>query len=139
MCITSPNKRRGISSAPEAGFALVTAIFMLVVLSALAVYLVTFSTTGQVSSAIDVQETQAWRAARAGIEYARKRLPATCDPWSAPLDGFTMSVSCTPTFSYGGTVIYLVTSTAIAGNEVQRQLRALIDESGNVVFLQEDF
>lgn len=51
------------------GVSLVTAIFLLVVLSGLAVAIVTLSTTAQVSAGLDAQGTRAYLAARAGAEW----------------------------------------------------------------------
>jgi len=50
----------------ETGFVLPTAIFLLVVLAALATYMVSLSRTSHLSSALDVQGTRAYLAARAG-------------------------------------------------------------------------
>jgi MSHA biogenesis protein MshP len=56
--------------ARERGFSIVTAIFLLVVLSFLGVAMVTFSTTQHQSSAMDVMGSRAYQAARAGMEWA---------------------------------------------------------------------
>lgn len=55
------------------GFAVVTAIFLLVVLAALGVGMLMFSRAQQVSSSYDVQGARAYQAARAGIEWALYR------------------------------------------------------------------
>jgi MSHA biogenesis protein MshP len=51
------------------GFALVSAIFLLVVIAALGVFAVTISTTQQQSSAMDALGSRAYQAAKAGIEW----------------------------------------------------------------------
>ena len=51
------------------GFVLPSAIFLLVVLAALAAFLVNISTTQNMTSAQDVQGARAYQAARAGIEW----------------------------------------------------------------------
>lgn len=51
------------------GFALVTAIFLLVVLAALGAYVVTVSGVQHTTSALDVNGARAYQAARAGIEW----------------------------------------------------------------------
>jgi MSHA biogenesis protein MshP len=51
------------------GFALVSAIFILVVLAALGAFIVNISTSQQIGSALDVQGVRAYQAARAGIEW----------------------------------------------------------------------
>ncbi|MDO8311369.1 MAG: hypothetical protein Q7T25_05460 [Sideroxyarcus sp.] len=53
----------------QRGFSIVTAIFLLVVLSFLGVAMVTFSTTQHQSAAMDVLGSRAYQAARAGIEW----------------------------------------------------------------------
>lgn len=55
--------------ARSRGVGLVTAIFLLVVIAGLAVAMVTVFTTQQSSSALDVQGTRAYQAARAGLEW----------------------------------------------------------------------
>lgn len=51
------------------GFALVSAIFILVVLAALGAFIVNISTSQHIGSALDVQGVRAYHAARAGIEW----------------------------------------------------------------------
>jgi MSHA biogenesis protein MshP len=51
------------------GFALVSAIFILVVLAALGAFILNISTNQQIGSALDVQGVRAYQAARAGIEW----------------------------------------------------------------------
>lgn len=54
----------------QQGFSIVSAIFLLVVLSFLGVAMTTFSTTQHQSAAMDVMGSRAYQAARAGIEWA---------------------------------------------------------------------
>jgi MSHA biogenesis protein MshP len=54
----------------SAGVALVTAIFLLVVLAGLAVAVVSLTTSQQASSVQDVQGARAYQSAKAGIEWA---------------------------------------------------------------------
>lgn len=63
MCPERANLRR------QAGFSLVTGIFLLVILAALGAILVTVSGLFQVGSALDLQGARAYQAARAGIEW----------------------------------------------------------------------
>lgn len=51
------------------GFSIITAIFLLVVLSFLGVAMVSLSTSQHQSSAMDVMGARAYQAARAGIEW----------------------------------------------------------------------
>jgi MSHA biogenesis protein MshP len=54
----------------QQGFSIVSAIFLLVVLSFLGLAMTTFSTTQHQSAAMDVMGSRAYQAARAGIEWA---------------------------------------------------------------------
>jgi MSHA biogenesis protein MshP len=56
--------------ASNRGFAIVSAIFLIVVLAALGVGMLVFSRAQQSASANDVQGSRAYQAARAGIEWA---------------------------------------------------------------------
>lgn len=114
------------------GFALMAAVFVLVVLAAIAVYLLTVS-IGQVAATTqDEQATRAYQAARAGIEwgafqvlrnsggtFAATTCPAggsstiTLGPLGASAGTFSATVTCTRTMeSEGGNNvgIYLLTS-----------------------------
>ncbi|MHB1092093.1 hypothetical protein [Thiobacillus sp.] len=126
----------------ESGFVLPTAIFLLVILAALAAYMVSLSRTSHISSALDVQGTRAYLAARAGIEWGAWQLlqnSSSCAAASPPLTlggtlaAFSVTVTCVPSGSYtdgADTVdVYRITSTAKSGapNEVdyvERQIQA---------------
>lgn len=56
--------------ALQRGFSLVTAIFLLVVLSMLAAMMTSFFSTQQQNTALDVLGSRAYQAARAGVEWA---------------------------------------------------------------------
>jgi MSHA biogenesis protein MshP len=106
-CAARPNFQR------MQGVSLVTAIFLLVVLSGLAVAMVTLTTTAHTSSMLDVQGTRAYLAARAGIEwgvYQVTRANGPCTTLAGPtgtttnsfalpadgsLAGMTVTVDCT--------------------------------------------
>ncbi|HEX8610496.1 MAG TPA: pilus assembly PilX N-terminal domain-containing protein [Telluria sp.] len=80
------------------GVSLVTAIFLLVVLSGLAVAMVTLATTAQTSSMLDVQGTRAYLAARAGTEWGVfqvTRAKGPCTTLAGPL-GTTTSTFALP-------------------------------------------
>lgn len=131
---------------PESGFVLPTAIFLLVVLAALATYMVSLSRTSHISSALDIQGARAYQAARAGIEWAAWQTidPQALQPSPAPcpvptvltltgtLAGFAVNVGCTRTVETDGAdtvAIYQITSTATSGvagevDFVQRQIQA---------------
>ncbi|MBT9566995.1 MAG: hypothetical protein IV085_01720 [Thiobacillus sp.] len=110
-----------------------SAIFLLVILAALAAYMVSLSRTSHISSALDIQGVRAYQAARAGIEWAAWQVvdPQGLQPTPAPcfaspsnvalagtLAGFSVSVTCVRTLAVDGAdqvAIYQVTSTATAG------------------------
>src|SRR5690242_11000769 len=58
----------------ERGFALMAALFIVVTLAAIGVYLVTISTGQVAASTQDEQATRAYQAARAGVEWAAYRV-----------------------------------------------------------------
>lgn len=104
----------------QRGIGLVTAIFLLVVLSALGVALVTVHMAQQTSSAMDVVGVRAYLAARAGAEWAvfRQRNDNVCAgsttfamPAGTSLSPFTVTVTCTPVTQHG-IARYRVISTA---------------------------
>jgi MSHA biogenesis protein MshP len=103
------------------GFVLPAAIFLLVVLAALGAAIVTVSTTQQIGSALDVQGTRAYQAARAGIEWGlyRQLQASSCAatssfvPTASTLAGFTVTVKCLATLdTHSGPTVYSLTSTA---------------------------
>ena len=110
----------------QRGFAIVAAIFLLVVLAALGAFMLTFSNTQHLSSAQDVQGSRAYWTARAGVAWAIGSIsaaPTTC-PVAAPpasINGFTLSVACVLTpYDEGGATkrVFRITSTATAGGAV---------------------
>lgn len=64
MCLERTHHARA-----QAGFSLLTGIFLLVILAALGAFLVTVSGLLQFGSALDMQGARAYQAARAGIEW----------------------------------------------------------------------
>jgi len=122
----------------QRGFSIVTAIFLIVVLAALGVFIVTVTSVQQSSQALDVQGVRAYQAARAGIEWGAYRVldpnnalnPATCSPLVMPacpgasttlpalegtLSPFTVTVTCieTPATEGNRTIrVFRVQSTA---------------------------
>lgn len=132
-----PYRGRGING----GFALVSAIFLLVVLAALGAFMVTLSTVQHITSAQDVQGSRAYQAARAGIEWGVYQVMApenanygltssfttqyACPAGASALNtlagtlaGFNVSVTCArSTYDEGGNrvSVYRLTSTATSG------------------------
>ena len=90
----------------QRGFSLVSAIFLLVVMTVLGAAMVNLSVTQHVSSGLDVQGARAYQAARAGIEWGLYRSlrqascsagPSSFSPAGAGISGFTVTVSCAAT------------------------------------------
>ncbi|MES1980994.1 MAG: agglutinin biogenesis protein MshP [Pseudomonadota bacterium] len=123
----------------ERGFSMVTAIFLLVVLSGLGAMMMTFFTAQQQSSAIDVLDARAYQAARAGIEWSAFQITRSgvaggtyatgCQTGPSPsvtsvpvpdrLSGFTVTVECTYTPPLSGTLstdVYDIISKASGVN-----------------------
>ncbi|MBS3934971.1 MAG: hypothetical protein KGZ43_02260 [Sulfuritalea sp.] len=103
------------------GFALVSAIFILVVLAALGAFIVHISAGQQIGSALDVQGARAYQAARAGIEWGlyRQLQDGSCaasqsfTPPAPTLAGFTVTVDCVATAgTFGAPTVHTVTATA---------------------------
>jgi MSHA biogenesis protein MshP len=97
----------------EAGFSMISAIFLLVVLAGLGVAMMTISTVQHHDTALDVQGVRAYQAARAGAEWGVYRYlnnPASCsgtNSFTPPGESFTafvVSVTCTPANLVAGTV-----------------------------------
>lgn len=130
----------------ERGFAMVSAIFLMVVLALLGGLMVTMSNTQQISAVRDVVGTRAYYAARAGMEWGAFRAmqggaTGPCPFASAALPnavtatGFSVTVTCTDTGpqNEGGAdfYIYQITSTATTGtlgqhDHAERQLQAVL-------------
>ena len=104
MCIVSVPRRQ------ERGFALVAAIFIVVVLAMLGIMMVTIGGMERATASAAVQGTRAYYAARAGIEWgifqAISNTAATCSESATTptttnfnlgadgLNGFAVSVDC---------------------------------------------
>jgi MSHA biogenesis protein MshP len=126
----------------QQGFSIVSAIFLLVVLAFLGAAMVTFSTSQQQSSALDVMGVRAYQASRAGIEWGAFQILqpavaggaflAACTPGptisnlaagtlAGTLSDFTVAVNCTsvavPDANVAGGIarVYQLTSTATRG------------------------
>ncbi|MEA3192428.1 MAG: biosis protein MshP [Betaproteobacteria bacterium] len=103
------------------GFALIMAVFLIVTLAAIGVYLVTMS-TGQVQAVSqDEQAVRAYQAARAGLEWVTyRRLRNSVCPASPPaftnpgLSGFHAETTCvqvgSETEGVTPVAVYLITS-----------------------------
>jgi MSHA biogenesis protein MshP len=109
------------------GFAIFSAVFILVVLAALGAFILNISSGQQLGSTLDVQGARAYQAARAGIEwglYQQMQGGAACPagnfvPGAPTLAGFTVSVSCVAVADVqGGPTVRTLTSTACSQPDV---------------------
>ncbi len=100
----------------QRGFSLVSALFLLVVLSFLGVAMVSFSTAQHQSSAMDVMGSRAYQAARAGIEWATYQVVSSVSNAAGP-------TNCATNFaadSLGGTLApFNVTVNCVATSHVE--------------------
>lgn len=104
----------------QRGFALMAALFIVVTLAAIGVYLLTVS-TGQVAAAAqDEQAARAYQAARTGVEWAAYQVLVVGSSCPAPQNlalaqGFSVDVTCaaSPAETEGGTQVtaYSITAT----------------------------
>jgi MSHA biogenesis protein MshP len=138
MCRNRPaTSRRRATSRLQRGFAIVSAIFLLLLLAALGAFMITMSMVQHATSAQDVQGSRAYQAARAGIEWGvyQIMIPENATPPTAQancfalppeglvlggtLSGFTVNVTCVrslPQIEGGNTVfVYNLASTATFG------------------------
>lgn len=128
--------------ATQTGFAIVSAIFLLVALAALGAFMVTFSNTQHLTSAQDIQGSRAYWAAKGGVQWAAGWIVANgaCPPGAPALpafaDGFVVAVFCTPNSYVEGVTprtIYWITATATTGGAVgstdfvEREVQAFIE------------
>lgn len=137
------------------GFSLITAIFLLVVISALGTFAVTLFTTQQQSAALDVLGSRAYQASRTGIEWGAYQLvqsqvagPAyatACQggptsqvlaPLPNTLSGFGVNVGCSAASNVEAATtvwVYQLTATATQGtvatpNYVERAIGVTISQ-----------
>lgn len=126
--------------ATEHGFAVVAAIFLLVVLSTLGTFIMNIAAVQHTENALDLQGVRAYQAARAGIEWGMWQVltPENTNPAAAPfnaqyacagspttlaalsglLAGFTVNVACSFADHADAGMqrrIYTLTSTAAWG------------------------
>lgn len=111
----------------ERGFALMAALFVLIILTALAAFAVRIATTQQQSVAFDVLIARAQAAADSGIEYGANQAlryaqcpvsPVVVNPTAATLNGFTITVTCSASTHQVGAIpyhAYVLQSTAQQG------------------------
>ena len=130
----------------QRGFALVAAIFIVVVLALLGIMMVTIGGMQRATATTTTQGTRAYYAARTGIEWgtyqavvAGSCVLSSTFPLSAPgLNGFSVTVQCTstPHQEHGPPPynVYVLTSTATSGafgdaDYVSRTLKATVTDA----------
>lgn len=130
--------KRSLAQPPR-GFTLISAIFLLVVVSLLGGYMVNMMLAQQSGTALTLQAVRAWYAARAGVEWTLFQIRAggcPAVPASFAADAFTVTVSrCDPyPVSEGGGSynLYDVEVTATSGaaggpDYVRRSIRATLN------------
>ena len=122
----------------QRGFSIISAIFLLVVLAFLGTAMVTLSTSQHQSSALDMQGTSAYQAARAGIEWGAFQVlqqavtgvayAAACTPGptignlpagtlAGTLAGYAVAVTCSS--------VIVPDSSAVGGNATVWQLTSV--------------
>ena len=131
----------------QRGFAIVSAIFIVVALAALGAFIATVSSTQHVGNALDIEGARGYQAARAGVEWGiSNALAGNCIGGNiGPLNGMTISVACNPVAAgnnveAGLGAIYMIQATACnqpvagacpgnAGNAtyVERRLEVLVE------------
>lgn len=105
----------------EAGFTLVQAIFILVVLSLLGVAMMRLSAVQSSTGVFALQGARAYQAARSGLEWGATRAAAgnSCDG-NMLVDGFAVAVNCTSQQFTEGPIgpydVYRISATATFGN-----------------------
>jgi MSHA biogenesis protein MshP len=119
--MNTPHTRR------EGGFALVAAMFIVVILALIGIMMVTIGGMERATATTAMRGSQAYFAARSGVEWGifRAISAASCVANStfplsgSGLDGFNVTVTCTssPHREGGSTYnVYVITSTATSGN-----------------------
>ena len=114
-------------AARQRGFALITALFLLVAIAVLAGFAVSLSSTWSQGQATDISRMRAHQAALAGIEWASYRLQTENSPWQGCRAGIELEVggslaSFSPVtvdceasaYREGATTSWLYTVTAVA-------------------------
>jgi MSHA biogenesis protein MshP len=128
----------------QQGFALMAAIFILLVLAVLGTVMVRLAAEQSASGVLVLQSARAYQAARGGLEWGNQRVlvAGSClNPYPGlVLDGFTVSVSCQPDpgnpYNEGAADyhVYQVTALAERGafgtpDYVSRRLQARITDA----------
>lgn len=135
----------------NSGFAIVTAIFLLVILAALGAFMVSLSGVQHSTASLSASSSRVYYGAKSGLEWGIQRTVApalgagVCSPSSsfalngAGLNGVNVTVTCSlSSYTIGGNThnIYTLTSTATFGvlgsaDYAERKLSASVCRSDN--------
>jgi len=131
---------------PERGFALVAALFVMVVIAVVVAAMSRLSVTQNASLDLGIQQARAYQAARAGLEWGLHQLllDGTCSPSNpalsmanSGLDEFTVTLACASLYSYSKESLYRLTATASNGSPdsradyAWRQLEVTVERSND--------
>lgn len=118
------NNQRGFTyPQAQSGFILVAAIFLMMVVALLLVFLLRTGSDNQWSSSIRIQEARAFQAATSGLEWGVYQLNSGACPASptilnlneADLSGFSVSISCNQNdYTENGSVVSIFELDALA-------------------------
>ena len=109
----------------QAGFTLVTGVFLITILFLLSAFMIGFRVFQESSISLDTLGTRAYAAARSGVEWGayNSLRNNACAALASPalggtLSGFTVTVTCTrSTFDEGGVTQNMDTIVALACNQ----------------------
>ncbi len=128
----------------QAGFSLIPALFLIIVLSALAAVAVRLSSTQHQTVLLAMQSSRAYAAAQAGIEWSAYQAIANASCVSATLaltegglSGFSVDTTCSSTSHAEGTntvKVYIIEAFAQGGSYgtpdyVSRRIRATLTDA----------
>lgn len=127
-------------SGRQGGFALVGAIFLLVVLAALGTFMVTMGGVQSRTTLLALQGVRAYHAARSGIEWGvyEDIAGGACSSGTFAVGSFTVTVSCSEDSYTEGTSsykVYRIVSLAEYGSYgsldyVSRRIEAKVTDAG---------
>ena len=97
------HRQRRFALARQRGVSIISAIFMLLLFAALAAFMVSLTSTANITSAQDVQGSRAYQSAQAGVEWGVYQVlipavPSCVRSTTLPslVAGFSVTVTCTP-------------------------------------------
>jgi MSHA biogenesis protein MshP len=122
-----------VSRSPQQhGFAILAAVFFLVVVGAMGGYMLQFSSTQQINAAQDMQGTRAEWAAHGGMDWAIASVLNTSACAAAPtkLEDFSLAISCVlQAYDEAGVTAQIFQITVTAQNQVTPGTLGFIERS----------